>query len=400
MVYKYDVIVPLIYNRHELYTKHPNMEHRFELDSGVSHSIKVKFVTFEMPGLDEEGYTFEDSIDVKVYNTYETDDDVHGRESGRRVSPELICEINGLLVDDELYARRLAEEILDRICRELSFVFIRYNSNRHLFQPRVEAAWSRAIFKRDEYGPYVEARQTVLEKNKATETVIHVGDSVRVTDSVYLTAVSNLPASEFNLGACFLSHSCTVDYLMKEYYSALGAEMEKSKFFHLFSMIEFCEREYREHNGAVALLDKQSIDDIIDCLDKQNIIKTMKDGKDAGSERTDNKANLLSLIKKNLTEANDIGRNKKLLNILHWMKIDYFQQGGKRTLVDEVLIRELTQLRNKSFHGTAEDNDADSQYRNAVEKLMYIGELILDFVRKHEQVQLPEKKGFLIIGKR
>lgn len=53
MIYRYEVTVPLIYNRHELYTRNPDMEQRFEFDAPLTYKFKVRFVTFELSGMEE-----------------------------------------------------------------------------------------------------------------------------------------------------------------------------------------------------------------------------------------------------------------------------------------------------------------------------------------------------------
>ena len=44
------------------------------------------------------------------------------------------------------------------------------------------------------------------------------------------------------------------EFLMNEYYIALGQEDAKSKFFHLFSIIEYIEHRYEPYNGAIPAL--------------------------------------------------------------------------------------------------------------------------------------------------
>ena len=214
-----------------------------------------------------------------------------------KVAPELVCEIKGLLVDDEIYARKFAEDITDRICKELSVVFIRHNANRLLFQPRVEAAWSMARFASTDYLPFVEAKRKLLSKDSDGERTFFVEDHMRVRDSIYVTSFSLITASEMNLEECLSTRSEAVMYLMNVYYSALGTELVKSKFFHLFSMIEFCEREYCAHNGAKGILDKKSIDAIMDILNEQDIIKNIGAEKDKAGDNKAKRENVLSKIR-------------------------------------------------------------------------------------------------------
>ena len=44
------------------------------------------------------------------------------------------------------------------------------------------------------------------------------------------------------------------EFLMNEYYIALGQEDAKSKFFPLFSIIEYIEHRYEQYNGAETAL--------------------------------------------------------------------------------------------------------------------------------------------------
>ena len=42
--------------------------------------------------------------------------------------------------------------------------------------------------------------------------------------------------------------------IVQEFYLSLGIENVKSKFFHLYSIIEFCSEKYKEHSNAKSLL--------------------------------------------------------------------------------------------------------------------------------------------------
>lgn len=89
-----------------------------------------------------------------------------------------------------------------------------------------------------------------------------------------------------------------MEFLINEYHSALGAENIKSKFLQVFSIIEFCEEEYEEHNGSRRLLSDEEVDMVI-----------------AGTEK----------------------------------------QFGSNKAIDKKLLADIIKLRNKSFHGTKEN---------------------------------------------
>lgn len=103
MLFKYNITIPLTYNRFAIQSNDPDSELRYEIEHFCEEEFKVVFRTYEIPGY-VDGYDFED--------------------------------------------------IVDRICKRLSLVFIKHNGNRHLYQPRVEARWSKAVFNRCEYAPF------------------------------------------------------------------------------------------------------------------------------------------------------------------------------------------------------------------------------------------------------
>ena len=45
---------------------------------------------------------------------------------------------------------------LSGICKNLTLEINHHNCNRHYYQPRVEADWSHAVWKEQEYEPYLE----------------------------------------------------------------------------------------------------------------------------------------------------------------------------------------------------------------------------------------------------
>ena len=173
---------------------------------------------------------------------------------------------------------------------------------------------------------------------------------------------------------------------MNEYHSALGTENIKSKFFHLFSIIEFCEKEYDEYNGSSRFLSDVEVNMIIEGV--QNQIDVTK------------RAKIVSILKNDLVKVKDIGRVEKLENILKWMGIAKYRRFGSDIPIDKKLLSDLTKLRNKSFHGTKENAmDVEKKYADAVEVLLYIGEKILDFLMKDSYREI-NNGVFLIDGKK
>lgn len=366
MIFKYDITIPLTYNRFALRSNDPDSELRYEAEQLYEEKLDVVFRTYEVPGY-IDGYDFRDIVKVKLYKAGMDNGQVGNTQQNDNF--QWICEINGMLVDDEIYARKFSEELVGRICRRLSLVFIKHNNNRHLYQPRVEAMWSKAVFNRCEYAPFVEVKRKTLEEIDGKNKVIYLEDHIYCHDSMYSISRITIPSDEIRIREWLSKEDDAVEFLMNEYHSALGTENIKSKFFHLYAMIEFCEKEYEEHNGSSRIFSDEEVDMVIAEVEKQIDAK--------------NREKIISLLKADLMKANDIGRIGKLENILKWMGIREYRQFGLNKAIDKKLLAGITKLRNKSFHGTKENaEDVEKEYANAVEILLYIDEKILDFLMK------------------
>ena len=361
MIFRYNVTIPLTYNRYAIGSKYPEGEIRYKIEQPCEGKFNIVIITYKIPGF-PNGYEFTDAVKV-VIRSSEKDNDQ------QKYDPMLICEIKGMLVDNEIYARKYAEKIIDKICKKLSIVFIKHNDNRYLYQPRVEPLWSKAIFDRSEYTPFVEEKRKALEKIDRSGEKIYLEDYAHMRDSVKCMSLITLPPEDIKINKWLLKEDDVVNFLMNQYYLALGSENIKSKFFHLFAIIEFCEKEYVEYNGASRLLTDDEVEIITGELEKQIDVQKRE--------------RIISVLKSNLMKLNDIGRVGKLQNILKWMGIEKYRQVGYEKEIDKRLLTEITTLRNKSFHGTKENAaEAEEKYAAAVEALLYIDEMILDFLTK------------------
>lgn len=371
MIFSYDIKIPLSYNRYSVNEANPDREIRYELESTNYELIKVQFITYEIPGC-TEGYPFNDTVVISLSQTGNQD---------------FLCEIKGMLVDDEIYAKKFAEKIIDRICKRMSLLLCKSNADRHSFQPRIEAVWSDAIFNRCEYQPFIETRRKALETTDENNREMHIEDHLYMRDSVFISIHQKILNGQIRIKEWLFHKNEVVEFLLNEYYCALGTEKIKSKFFHLFSIIEFCEREFEEQNGASRLLDDTAVQSIIN-----NIVF---------SDELKDKDKIKSMLTSNLKKANDIGRTLKLLNILKWMGITTVNQVGRDIPIDKNILDVIIKLRNKSFHGSTEDiAETENAYSDAVTKLFYIDEQILDYVISNNPFVDDENKYCLIDGKK
>ena len=361
MIFEYCVVVPLTYNKFSIFTNNPASEIGFQVEN-VETDFTIKIRTHEVPGF-EKGKIFENTVTVKLYG------EGHPKESmGRENAHKLFCEIMGLLVASEGDAKRIVNDIVNRICKELSLLFVKYNANRRMYQPRVEALWNQTVWRHREFPPFVEAMRKALEKDNGKCKTVMFEENIFIQDSMYYMIYAEIPANELPLSKWLSPNNDVVEFLMTEYYSALGTEKIKSKFFHLFSIIEFCEKEFEKHNGARRIFSDNEVDDIISKI-KSYIVKSKKE-------------KALPIIKSGLLKCADIGRAEKLNNILKWMGIEGYSFCGNTQLITKKMLEDIIKVRNKSFHGTQESEELiNKEYTEIVEMLLYIDERIINFVK-------------------
>lgn len=370
MIFEYYVEVPLTYNKFSIVTNNPSSEINYRLHN-VETDLTIEIKSFDIPGC-EEGKHFKNTVTVKLYSRDYLTKNIN---IDKEEIPKLFCEITGLLVTAEEYAKQVVEEIINRVCKELSLVFIKHNANRQSYQPRVEALWNQAVWRRKEYLPFVEARRKALEKDDGKCKTVVFEDNIYFRDSIYCMIYVDIPSDELPIQEWLRSKDDIVEFLMTEYYSALGTEKIKSKFFHLFSIIEFCEKEYEEHNGAKKIFSDDEVN---------NITSKISCCIDIGKRKK-----ALSLLKSGLLKCTTIGRAKKLKNILQWMGIEDYSCCGSSQVITTKMLEKIIKVRNKTFHGTKDSEEIiNKKYTEIVEMLLYIDERIIDFVKTGNRYEM------------
>lgn len=238
MLYLYKIVVPLKYNTLELYTNTPETELMFYFEDVVEETVDYDFNKEDISKYDE--FDIADKMRIRLHCDCHNDD----HNVSNNIPNLIICEIEDIIASDDNPALIVTEKIIDKICKRLSFIVNRHNGNRHLCQPKIEADWSKLEINRHDliYNGIMEKGLDQLE------------DKIHITESMHLTMCLRISANEINISEWLKDYDAGFDFVCNEYYTALGSENVKSKFFHLFSIIEFCEREYKSYNNAKELL--------------------------------------------------------------------------------------------------------------------------------------------------
>ena len=192
---------------------------------------------------------------------------------------------------------------------------------------------------------------------------------------IYKSLVKNIDIKELlsleNFFEYFNSTNSDLNYMLDELYLALGKENVQSKFFHLFSIMEFIEKRFIKFSGASNLLTEDEVDKIVKYL--SNI--DMDFGKDKIEKIT-------NTFRSNMLKMTDYGRATKLANILNYMGIKKIKYLNETIGVNGKEVAQIIKIRNCLFHGDVNGlkEDIDKKIQIAVEKLLIICGMIIEWV--------------------
>lgn len=267
------------------------------------------------------------------------------KDEKKTIPQNYFClKIENIIAHNQHEAWDKVENSIQDVCKILSIQINMHNCNKRNYQPRVQ--WDKDSINWSETA--YEAYEALLDRLEEPEEYIdengrkciclksNVGIEMKVTTSY--TLVGYLDENEF-VQLMNLEGDEKLSFLIEEYFIALGSEKMTSKFFHLFAIIEFTEKEYVEFSGAEKLLSGTEIDNVIESIKKELNLPA------------DKSKQILSTLKGNLSKMTDIGRAQKLANMLNDLNIPDIQVGGETIIINKENMQDLITLRNRYFHG-------------------------------------------------
>lgn len=291
---------------------------------------------------------------------------------------QFILKINNVLCADETSAFNLLEKEIYNVGQILSLLVSFKNHRKEIYQPKIQADYTQIKFEEsiykeekrerkiidgyvDEAGKYIiplfiEPNNIGIKNDKV---------KVKVLTKEIITAEDFLTYNEIvnEKGA-----NPYLNFVLEEYYSALGTEIMESKFFHLFTIIELVEKKYEDLAQAHKVLQENEINEIIAVV-KSKLCENEK------------KEAIVSSIKERIGRITDIGRAQKLANILTHMNLNQIKFDGNLINIDKKIMQRLIDLRNKKFHGGVSGGDKKHiSVENAVAQLMEICTHILQYM--------------------
>ena len=213
LLYFYNIKIPLIYNKFDIISLNPNSEFRFDLDGVAEENIFYNDIS-----VCENNSSINEEIKIRLYCTHD-----ENYSSNKMPDSFITCECEGIVAKDRYFAIEKVVKIIDMICKRLSFIFNRHNHNRHLFQPRIEANWEKMKIYYEKYNNDANMSDDIENK---------------ITCNIYSTMSVKILPNEIHIAEWLKNDNSEADFVCNEYYTALGSENVKSKFFHLFSIMK------------------------------------------------------------------------------------------------------------------------------------------------------------------
>lgn len=300
-------------------------------------------------------------------------------EDDRLPKNEFMLQIDNIIAENEDAAMRLVERDIHHICQILSLQTSMHNCNKQAYQPRVSPDYRNVSWKTREY-IVPEKKNTIdsgvdeyYDENGKHIIRIHMAENTLACHnrcSIFVTLSVQLSTEEF-LRYYTMDLDEETDFVMEEFFIALGKESVKSKFFHLFSIIEFIENKYVDLSDSERLLNTSQVQKMMDTLEMPSKLNGEL------KERIENS------VKNTLIKMTNLGRASKLTNILNTMGIHEIVLGGEHICIDKKHAQAWIDLRNRSYH--PDGSAAGKKYiamEIAVTQLMETCQRILLFMMK------------------
>lgn len=376
-LYTYTLTIPLRYYTYDLRSDEQEGEFILGLTDAIEWDEPL-LIEMTHPLKKDEMFTATENIHFCLSSHFTENRSDDGTRSFFMPDRIFNCTVSGIVAVSKKKARKLVEGYILRTCKSLSVLMSCNNCNKQGYQPRVEADYEQQEWKHEIYQPYEKLMKEAnepkeyIDENGRRVVAISMEHGIMFSDmKVQMTIFGNVDTTHF-----FDFYNCeqspNLEFMVDEYYTALGTESMTSKFFHLFSIIENVEKNYVYLADTHKIFDEDDKGVVLRSIEQLEMPKAKLD-------------TLRSTIMGIMGRATEIGREAKLVNILHNMGIKDCSDCGTPFIIDKDSIRQLTNLRNSYYHGDGKkcgDSEKYISVDTAVARLMNICERIIVSVMK------------------
>lgn len=267
------------------------------------------------------------------------------------------CLISGISERDEKHFVNAVKPRVHDLCIMLSYVFNRTNGNLINWQPRVEPDWENKTI---ESKPITD-KEATKDVEQPSNLWLNVGtlSVVSIADDVAISLITKIKPEELEL-SCLENDAFS--FVAHELYTALGTENIRSKFFHLFAIIEYCEEKFKCKDCSTMMFSQDEIDKI-----HHFFVDNIEEGETK-----------FKRVHATIAHATNIGRAIKLKHIFNAMNIHDIVLQGKAMPIDKAVLDKLIEYRGKLFHGNEVDN---SELLQPISILFELAIRVLDYIK-------------------
>lgn len=320
---KYLVKIPLKYNKNSNLDRPDSsndLELNFNEDINISYPITVKKGEFEG----------NEKCNIRVYKENEN----------------FLILIEYLYADNDEYAIDMASKLADKICYTITYLVQSQNSNSHYFHPKFTYRARDIICKEHVYPKH--AAFLKLERENR-DIALYLNDLAKMHESVHIKMIHSIDTKAFNQIFDLMYNNKHLAFVVESYYRALGDIDDISKYYNLFTIIEYIEENFKDKSKAKKMFNKKQKEELID-IATNKAMKCFENSQDGDNiERcVERFRNRFSQI---ISESTDKTRTEKLYTIIkEYFQIEKIDELPFNFEITEPKLKEFINTRNSLFH--------------------------------------------------
>lgn len=347
---KYLIEIPLKYNRNSNLDRPDSsndLDLNFDKDINLSWSLTITKGKFEL----------NEKCHIKIYKENE----------------EFLISMDSLYADNEEYAIDIASNLANKVCYVVTYLVQSQNVNIHYFHPKFSYR-TRDI--RCKEGAYERYDNFIKPEKENGDLFLHVSDSISFRDSVHTKMIYSIKTELFDKIFDLMSSNKHLSFVIESYYRALGEIDYISKYYNLFTIIEYIESNFKEKSNAKKMFNKDQKKELVDIATSK-----LNECFENNEECDDNKvyvrrvSNRFSQI---LSDSTDKTRTEKLYTIIkEYFKIEKIEDPLFNYEITESKLKKFIDTRNSLFHAKKLSEDDIKQLSTLTNELMVLCKYII-----------------------
>lgn len=209
-----------------------------------------------------------------------------------------------------------------------------------------------------------------LSINKYNDTsYINVNETMELSEQVGITATIYINLDNVDNLLTILDKDRHFKFLLDCYYRAIASTDSITKYYNIFTAIEFIEKEFTKYIDTSLLLDKQELRNIIEKIESSDIINV------------NNRNRVIERVKGTLKNATLENRAEKLFTILNSrFNLNSIKNGVIQSDITNEVVTGYIKLRNSLYHGKSfNDKEKENLFKKGLELIAIIEKILINW---------------------